>query len=100
MLFEELGRGSKKPRVVAPKVVLDNDANLAALAESVYAWDEAEVLIAIKASTGIGVGVVIGGRMFRGARGAAGEFGHIVIRPEEAFRSVRRARPPGQCHWR
>jgi predicted NBD/HSP70 family sugar kinase len=85
MLFEELGRGHKKPQVVAPRVVLDNDANLAALAESVYAWDDAEILIAIKASTGIGAGVVIGGRMFRGARGAAGEIGHIVIDPAGEF---------------
>jgi predicted NBD/HSP70 family sugar kinase len=85
MLFEELARGGKKPQVVAPRVVLDNDANLAALAESVYAWDDAEILIGIKASTGIGAGVVIGGRMFRGARGAAGEIGHIVINPAGEF---------------
>lgn len=85
MLFEELGRGNKKPRVATPLVVLDNDANLAALAESVYAWDDAEILIAIKASTGIGAGVVIGGRLFRGARGVAGEIGHIVIDPAGEF---------------
>jgi predicted NBD/HSP70 family sugar kinase len=85
MLFEELGRGNKKPQVVAPRVVLDNDANLAALAESVYAWDGAEILIAIKASTGIGAGIVIGGRMFRGARGVAGEIGHIVVDPAGEF---------------
>jgi predicted NBD/HSP70 family sugar kinase len=85
MLFDELGRGNKKPRIVAPRVVLDNDANLAALAESIYAWDGAEILIGIKASTGIGAGVVIGGRMFRGAGGAAGEIGHIVIDPGGEF---------------
>jgi predicted NBD/HSP70 family sugar kinase len=85
MLFEELARGNKKPQVITSRVVLDNDANLAALAESVYAWDDAEVLIAIKASTGIGAGIVIGGRMFRGGRGAAGEIGHIVINPAGEF---------------
>lgn len=85
MLFEEFGRGNKKPQIVASKVVLDNDANLAALAESIYAWDGAEILIGIKASTGIGAGVVIGGRMFRGAGGAAGEIGHLVINPAGEF---------------
>jgi predicted NBD/HSP70 family sugar kinase len=85
MLFDELSRGNKKPVVVAPRVVLDNDANLAAVAESVYAWDDAEILIAVKASTGIGAGVVIGGRLFRGAQGAAGEIGHIVVKPDGAF---------------
>lgn len=85
LLFEELGRGNRKPPVVAPRVVLDNDANLAALAESVYAWEDAEILIAIKASTGIGAGVIIGGRVFRGALGAAGEIGHVVVDPAGRF---------------
>jgi glucokinase len=84
MLADELrnGRGS---RFVAPQVVLDNDANLAAYAESIYGFEDAETLIGIKVSTGIGAGVVVDGRIFRGARGEAGEIGHMVVNPGGRF---------------
>jgi predicted NBD/HSP70 family sugar kinase len=85
MILEELHKWQGAPRLVAPRVVIDNDANLAALAESVYAWDDAEILVGITASTGIGAGVVIGGRIFRGHSGAAGEIGHIVVDPGGGF---------------
>lgn len=84
MLADEL-RGGRGPQFVAPRVVLDNDANLAAYAESIYGFDNAETLISIKASTGIGAGVVVGGQIFRGARGAAGEIGHVVVDPRGRF---------------
>ena len=63
---------------------VDNDANLAALAESIYSYD-VDSLIAIKASTGIGAGIIVGGAIVRGARGAAGEIGHVVIDPHGHF---------------
>lgn len=71
-------------RLIAP-VKIDNDANLAALAESVYSYDEVDSLIAIKASTGIGAGIIVAGTIVRGARGAAGEFGHVVVDPNGRF---------------
>jgi predicted NBD/HSP70 family sugar kinase len=72
-------------RLVAPAVKIDNDANLAALAESIYSHDEVDSLIAIKASTGIGAGIVVAGTILRGARGAAGEIGHMVVDPNGQF---------------
>ncbi len=62
-------------------VVVDNDATVAALAE---ACDEAgEVvhpdLAMLTVGTGIGGGVIIGGRIFRGATGAAPELGHLLV---------------------
>jgi glucokinase len=61
-------------------VAVDNDANLAALAEhrhgAARGVDDA-VMVAL--GTGIGGGIVIGGRLHRGARGFAGELGHIVV---------------------
>lgn len=84
MLADELVKKSK-PRMLASRVVLDNDANLAAYAQSIYEFEGAETLIGIKASTGIGAGIVVGGKIFRGARGAAGEIGHVVVRPEGEF---------------
>src|SRR3954470_24764233 len=60
---------------------VDNDANVAALAEA-YS-DElhplAGVLVMITVGTGIGGGIVLNGRVFRGATGAAPELGHIII---------------------
>lgn len=66
--------------------VQDNDANLAALAEQTYRAEEnAETLVYVKASTGVGAGVVIGNRVIRGERGMAGEIGHLTIRPDGAM---------------
>jgi glucokinase len=59
---------------------VDNDANCAALAE---AYDGAQLtvrdLVMITVGTGIGAGLVLGGRVYRGATGAAGEIGHTLI---------------------
>jgi predicted NBD/HSP70 family sugar kinase len=61
------------------RVRLDNDATLGALAESTYMYPQKETLVYIKASTGVGAGIVISGRVFRGRRGVAGEIGHTVV---------------------
>ncbi|WP_181182177.1 MULTISPECIES: ROK family transcriptional regulator [unclassified Mesorhizobium] len=61
-------------------VYMDNDANLGALAESVYgAAREAQVALYVLLSVGVGLGIVINGQVFRGAGGIAGELGHIVV---------------------
>jgi glucokinase len=62
-------------------VFVDNDATVAALAE---AHDEqlnlvARDLVMITVGTGIGGGIVIGGRIYRGATGGAGELGHTIV---------------------
>ena len=61
-------------------VFVDNDANLAALAEhragAARGCNEAVVLTI---GTGIGGGLILRGELYRGAVGAAGELGHIVI---------------------
>ncbi|WP_078300682.1 ROK family protein [Deinococcus sp. LM3] len=62
------------------EVLVDNDANLGALAEARFgAHRGTQDLIYVKAATGIGAGVLLGGRLHRGARGGAGEIGHISI---------------------
>jgi glucokinase len=61
-------------------VYLDNDANLAALAEQrVGAGRGASNVVLITLGTGIGSGIVIDGRLFRGATGAGAEIGHMTI---------------------
>lgn len=63
-------------------VNVDNDANLGALSESKWgAGTDVRDLVYLKASTGIGAGLVIDGRLFRGAGHTAGEIGHTVIDP-------------------
>ncbi len=65
---------------------IENDANCGALAE--HWWGEAKGLqdfAYIKVATGIGAGLFMGGVMQRGARGVAGEIGHIAIDPRGAL---------------
>jgi predicted NBD/HSP70 family sugar kinase len=63
-------------------VFVDNDANLGALAELWWgAGSSAKDLAYIKVATGIGAGLIINGRIFRGSGGIAGEIGHTSIDP-------------------
>lgn len=59
-------------------VQLDNNANCAALGEYTYANEEANLLY-ITIGTGVGAGVVLNGRLYRGSRGFAGEIGHTTL---------------------
>lgn len=62
--------------------VADNDANAAALAEARFgAGRGARIVCYFTLSTGIGGGIVADGRLFRGAYGLAGEFGHQKVHP-------------------
>jgi predicted NBD/HSP70 family sugar kinase len=62
------------------QVWLGNDANLGALSETFWgAGRGAEAIVYLKLATGIGAGIVIGGRPFEGAGGTAGEIGHTSL---------------------
>jgi glucokinase len=64
-------------------VVIDNDANVALLAEHRFgAARAARNAAMLTIGTGIGGGLVIDGRLYRGTTGAAGELGHIVIQAD------------------
>lgn len=61
-------------------VYVDNDANLGALGEQVWgAGHGAHDLAYIKVASGVGAGLVINGRIYRGPGGTAGEIGHITL---------------------
>lgn len=61
-------------------VALENDANAAALAEWRFgAGRGAQDLVYLTMSTGVGAGVLVGGRLHRGVRTSAGEVGHMPI---------------------
>lgn len=58
----------------------DNDANLGALGELVFGAGRGhDDLVYLKVSTGVGAGMVLNGRLYRGAGGTAGEIGHITL---------------------
>ncbi len=61
-------------------VFVDNDANVAALAESLYgAARGAANAVMLTIGTGIGGGLILGGEVYRGSTGAGAELGHMVI---------------------
>ncbi|MCD0175067.1 ROK family protein [Deinococcus sp. 14RED07] len=67
---------------LAQRVVLENDAKAAALAEAhLGAARGTESSIYVTVSTGIGAGIVLNGRIWRGRHGIAGEIGHITALP-------------------
>jgi glucokinase len=71
---DELGR-----RLGVP-VFVDNDANCAALAEAhLVPEPPASELVMLTLGTGVGGGIVIDGRIFRGATGLGAELGHVVV---------------------
>lgn len=60
--------------------LIENDANLGALAERTWgAARGVDDLVYIKVSTGIGAGIVVDGRLYRGGSGTAGEIGHTTV---------------------
>ena len=63
-------------------VILENDANAAALGEQwMGAGRAVKDLVLLTLGTGIGGGIIVGGRILRGSVGMAGEFGHITVVP-------------------
>ncbi len=61
-------------------VQLDNDANLGALGEKVFGVARGvDDLIYVRLSAGVGAGLVLNGRPYHGARGVAGEIGHVSV---------------------
>ncbi len=66
-------------------VHVENESNLAALAEH---WTGAAIgiddFVCVFGEVGVGGGIVLGGRLFRGSHGFGGEFGHISVDPDGA----------------
>lgn len=59
---------------------VDNDVNIMALGEQFAGLGRhAENFIYVKLGTGIGAGIVVGGRLYRGSDGCAGDIGHIAV---------------------
>jgi predicted NBD/HSP70 family sugar kinase len=63
-------------------VYVDNDVNVMALGEIGVGGSVQDVLV-VKVGTGIGCGVIVDGRVYRGAQGSAGDIGHIFVAQPE-----------------
>ncbi|MER5447217.1 ROK family protein [Streptomyces sp. NPDC002764] len=70
----------------AVPVLVDNDANLMAYGEQRTGYPDCSAFVLVKVSTGIGAGVVVGGSIFRGIDGGAGDIGHIRVGAEALCR--------------
>jgi predicted NBD/HSP70 family sugar kinase len=64
--------------------VVDNDVNIMALGERSAMVNPPDDMVFVKVGTGIGSGLILGGRMHRGATGTAGDIGHIQIANNES----------------
>jgi predicted NBD/HSP70 family sugar kinase/biotin operon repressor len=65
------------------RVEVDNDANLGALAEASFGAGRGLAdLVYVRLGSGVGAGVVVGGRLHHGASGLAGEIGHVQVRAD------------------
>jgi glucokinase len=63
-------------------VILDNDANAQAFGEYKFGYGRGyRDMIFVTISTGIGAGIIINGKLYRGMTGTAGEFGHTIVEP-------------------
>jgi glucokinase len=68
-------------------VTLDNDANAQAFGEFKFGAGRGfNNMVFLTISTGIGAGIIIDGKLYRGMTGTAGEFGHTIIEPDSELR--------------
>ncbi|MEU7815333.1 ROK family protein [Pseudonocardia sp. NPDC049154] len=61
--------------------VVDNDANVAGLAEARLGDTLYQEMVLVTVGTGVGSGIVLGGHIYRGPRGLGAELGHIIVDP-------------------
>lgn len=62
-------------------LVIDNEANLAAIAEAVPGDPSRRDMLVIFGEVGVGGGIIADGHLLRGSAGYAGEFGHMIVDP-------------------
>ncbi|HKS09972.1 MAG TPA: ROK family transcriptional regulator [Pyrinomonadaceae bacterium] len=80
--WRDLAVSDEISAAVGLPVVIDNDANAMALAELWFGRPEVDYardFIMVLVAEGVGTGIIFDGQVYRGQRGAAGEFGHMVI---------------------
>jgi glucokinase len=80
--WREFPLAERVERGVGLRVLVDNDANVAAWGEYRFGAGRGSTsMLLVAVGTGIGGGIVAGGKLFRGAHGFAGEIGHVIVEP-------------------
>ncbi len=78
--WRDLSPGDELQRRLGIPVFVDNDANLGALAEVDHGAARGVAdAVYVKVASGVGAGIVLGGRLHRGTSGVAGELGHVQV---------------------
>ena len=78
---------------IGPPILVENDANCFALAEALHgAGRGARCVFGVILGTGVGGGIVLDGRIWSGAQGIAGEWGHMTLDPDGPALLLRPAR--------
>ncbi len=79
-LRDELQKCLMEKEQLAMQVIIDNDANMAAFGEAVYgAGQEFRDFLMVTLGTGVGGGIVLNRKLYRGAHGTAGEVGFMIL---------------------
>ncbi|MEN6537624.1 MAG: ROK family protein [Bryobacteraceae bacterium] len=80
--FENFPIRDEVEQLLKAPVILENDANVAALGEKwMGAGRDVNDLVLLTLGTGIGGGIISGGRILHGVDGMAGELGHMTVNP-------------------
>lgn len=81
--WHEIPVGERISAELGVPCALENDVRLAALGAQRYLGDTAPAnLLYVSVGTGIAAGLVLGGKVYRGTHGMAGEVGHMIIEPD------------------
>lgn len=70
-----------KPVLKVP-VIIENDANVAAIGERWQGAANKDNFMYITLGTGVGAGIVLNNHLIKGSTGAAGELGHVIVNPD------------------
>jgi glucokinase len=80
--WREFPLAERVERGVGLPVLVDNDANVAAWGEYRFGAGRGSTnMLLVTVGTGIGGGIIAGGKLLRGAHGFAGEIGHVIVEP-------------------
>lgn len=80
--WEGIPFGTLLAERLALPVLVENDVNALALAEAWFgSGRDQDSMLVVTLGRGVGLGIVLGGEVYRGPHGGAGEFGHILLDP-------------------
>jgi predicted NBD/HSP70 family sugar kinase len=78
-------------------VLVDKDVNAMAFGEHRKVYPEVRQMLMLKVGTGVGAGLIIGGDVYRGADGAAGDIGHIQLTVDDQISAAGTGEPLCRC---